>query len=172
LITGKVAKNQISAMIGGNILASVTSLVDILTNLDRILTTKTPLAYAIHLKQILLLYTIFLPMQIMDGLGWFTIPTIAIAVFTLFGIENIGLEIENPFGYDANDLPLDKFCQTLHREIDILISEPIIDLNDASWDHQNFMSNLTFRRDGRGKSKLFGKVGNARDDGVTSVVVV
>jgi ion channel-forming bestrophin family protein len=34
------------------------------------------------------------------------------------GIEDIGVEIENPFGYDPNDLPLDKFCQDLQAEIE------------------------------------------------------
>ncbi|BAY78790.1 hypothetical protein NIES25_52680 [Nostoc linckia NIES-25] len=28
------------------------------------------------------------------------------------------MEIENPFGYDSNDLPLDKFCQELQAEIE------------------------------------------------------
>ncbi|KAJ3277768.1 hypothetical protein HDU76_010181, partial [Blyttiomyces sp. JEL0837] len=102
VIVTKVNKNQIPALVGNGLLASMTGMVDCLTNLDRILTTKIPMAYAIHLKQILTLYTIMLPFQILKYLGWFTIPTMAIAVFTLFGIENIGLEIENPFGYDAN----------------------------------------------------------------------
>jgi putative membrane protein len=42
--------------------------------------------------------------------------------FTLLGIEAIGLEIENPFGYDENDLPLDAICTTMKRNIDDLIS--------------------------------------------------
>ena len=33
--------------------------------------------------------------------------------FTLLGIEEIGLEIENPFGTDRNDLPLDAICKTV-----------------------------------------------------------
>jgi len=40
----------------------------------------------------------------------------------LFGIEAIGLEIENPFGHDINDLPLDVICHTMKRNIDDLIS--------------------------------------------------
>jgi putative membrane protein len=44
----------------------------------------------------------------------------------LFGIEAIGMEIENPFGRDYNDLPLDTICETMKRNIDDLTKvEPI-----------------------------------------------
>ncbi|ERT08105.1 bestrophin, RFP-TM, chloride channel family protein [Lyngbya aestuarii BL J] len=47
--------------------------------------------------------------------------------FTLFGIEEIGREIENPFGYDLNDLQLDSICQTMQRNIaDIICIKPSI----------------------------------------------
>ncbi|KAI9336185.1 Bestrophin, RFP-TM, chloride channel-domain-containing protein [Zopfochytrium polystomum] len=111
----------VNPLFANPILASITTLVDAMTNLDRILTTKIPLAYALHLKQILLLYTLALPFQIMEGLGWITVPTVMMAVFTLFGIDNIGLEIENPFGYDANDLDLDAFCEAIRAEVDDVI---------------------------------------------------
>ena len=98
------------------------NLVDNLGACERILKTPMPLAYAIHLKQLLLLYCILLPFQLVESLGWFTGVITSLISFTLFGIEAIGLEIENPFGYDANDLPLDKICHTMKRNIDDLIS--------------------------------------------------
>jgi ion channel-forming bestrophin family protein len=98
------------------------NLVDNLGICERILRTPMPLAYAIHLKQLLLLYCLLLPFQMVSSLGWWTGLITALVSFTLFGIEAIGLEIENPFGYDANDLPLDTICQTMKRNIDDLIS--------------------------------------------------
>jgi putative membrane protein len=100
------------------------SLVDNLGACERILRTPMPLAYAIHLKQLLLLYCCLLPFQMVETLGWWTGLIVALISFTLFGIEAIGLEIENPFGYDANDLPLDAICDTMKRNIDDLISLP------------------------------------------------
>ncbi|MDP5337150.1 MAG: hypothetical protein NWQ28_01055 [Nodularia sp. (in: cyanobacteria)] len=97
-------------------------LVDNLGACERILKTPIPLAYAIHLKQLLLLYCCLLPFQLVESLGWWTGLIVALISFTLFGIEAIGLEIENPFGYDANDLPLDAICDTMKRNIDDLIS--------------------------------------------------
>ncbi|AFY32986.1 bestrophin family protein [Calothrix sp. PCC 7507] len=98
------------------------NLVDNLGGCERILKTPMPLAYAIHLKQLLLLYCLLLPFQMVESLGWWTGLISALVSFTLFGIEAIGLEIENPFGYDANDLPLDAICNTMKRNIEDLIN--------------------------------------------------
>jgi ion channel-forming bestrophin family protein len=98
------------------------SMIDTLGGCERILRTPIPLAYAIHLKQLLLVYSLALPFQMVQDLGWGTGPVVALISFTLFGIEEIGIEIENPFGHDTNDLPLDNICATMHRNIEDLIS--------------------------------------------------
>lgn len=97
-------------------------MVDMLGGCERILKTPMPLAYAIHLKQLLLLYCLSLPFQMVGGLAWWTGPIVALISFTLFGIEAIGIEIENPFGHDPNDLPLDAICNTMLRNIEDLIT--------------------------------------------------
>ncbi len=121
----------------------LTSLQELLNNLvdnlgacERILKTPMPLAYAIHLKQLLILYCFLLPFQIVGSLGWWTGLVSALVGFTVFGIEAIGLEIENPFGYDTNDLPLDAICETMKRNIDDLIS-----LTPNVRSHQDIISN-------------------------------
>ncbi|MBD2033671.1 hypothetical protein H6F76_01150 [Leptolyngbya sp. FACHB-321] len=98
------------------------TLVDMLGACERILKTPMPMAYAIHLKQLLLLYCLSLPFQVVGSVGWLTGPVVILISFTLFGIEEIGIEIENPFGHDANDLPLDAICATMLRNIEDLIS--------------------------------------------------
>ena len=98
------------------------SMIDTLGGCERILKTPIPLAYAIHLKQLLLLYCLALPFQMVRDLTWGTGPVVALISFTLFGIEEIGIEIENPFGHDANDLPLDNICTAMQRNIDDLIT--------------------------------------------------
>lgn len=97
------------------------SMVDMLGVCERILRTPMPLAYAIHLKQLLLIYCLLLPFQLVDDLKWWTGPIVALISFTLFGIEAIGMEIENPFGTDPNDLPLDTICATIESNINDLI---------------------------------------------------
>lgn len=98
------------------------NMVDNLGGCERILRTPMPLAYAIHLKQLLLIYCLLLPFQMVDRLGFWTGGIVALISFTLFGIEEIGIEIENPFGYDPNDLPLDTICHTMKVNIEDLIT--------------------------------------------------
>lgn len=43
----------------------------------------------------------------------------------ILGLAAIGYEIENPFGDDVNDLPLDSFCRELASDIDVMTSMPI-----------------------------------------------
>jgi ion channel-forming bestrophin family protein len=98
--------------------AIVANMVDMLGVCERILRTPIPMAYAIHLKQLLLIYSLLLPSQLVMDLGWWTIPVVGLVSFTLFGIEAIGMEIENPFGSDPNDLPLDTICAGIQRTIE------------------------------------------------------
>lgn len=98
------------------------TMVDVLGSCERILKTPIPLAYSIHLKQLLLIYCLFLPFQMVGDLNWLTGFVVGLISFTVFGIEEIGIEIENPFGYDANDLPLDTICATMQRNIEDLIT--------------------------------------------------
>ncbi|WP_425213950.1 bestrophin family protein [Tumidithrix helvetica] len=98
------------------------NMVDVAGICERILKTPIPLAYAIHLKQLLLIYCLSLPFQMVDQLEWMTGPIVALMSFTLLGIEEIGIQIEDPFGRDTNDLPLDNICKTMQRNIADLIA--------------------------------------------------
>jgi ion channel-forming bestrophin family protein len=100
----------------------INNLVDNLGACERILRTPMPVAYSIHLRQLLLLYCLLVPFQLVQSLGWWTCMITALISFTLFGIEAIGIQIEDPFGHDSNDLPLDNICKTMKRNIDDLIS--------------------------------------------------
>lgn len=108
---------QLSAM-----LKLLDEMVDVLGSCERIVKTPIPLAYAIHLKQLLLIYCLTLPFPMVDELHGWTGLVVALISFAVFGIEEIGIEIENPFGYDANDLPLDAICATMQRNIQDLIT--------------------------------------------------
>lgn len=96
----------------------ITQMVDMLGTCERILRTPIPMAYAIHLKQLLLIYSLLLPSQLVMNLGWWSVPVVGLVSFTLFGIEAIGVEIENPFGSDPNDLPLDTICAGMQHTIE------------------------------------------------------
>ena len=118
----KQEQGQISLYQMNELQKTLNALVDMLGCCERIVRTPMPLAYAIHLKQLLLLYCFLLPFEVVDELKWMTAPAIAIVGFTLLGIEAIGIEIEDPFGTDSHDLPLDTICTTIEHNIEDLMS--------------------------------------------------
>ncbi len=103
----------------------VDELVNILGGCERILRTPMPLGYAIYLKQLLVIYGLILPIELVSGLNWWTGVVMACISFVFFGIEELGCELENPFGHDLNDLPLDIFCKTMLDNIeDLIVTAP------------------------------------------------
>jgi len=102
-------------------------LVDVLGGCERILKTPIPLAYSIHLKQLLMLYCLTLPFQVVKDASWWSAVIVCLISFAVFGIEEIGIEIENPFGHDANDLPLDTICNNMKKNLeDLMTLEPSV----------------------------------------------
>ncbi|KAH9861100.1 hypothetical protein IAQ61_010836 [Plenodomus lingam] len=103
-------------------LNALTTMNDVLTGTDRILNTPLPIAYSIAISQITWVYILLLPFQLFKSLGWVTIPASIFAAYIILGIALIGREIENPFGDDVNDLPLDAFCEQIRKDLDIIMS--------------------------------------------------
>ncbi|KAJ4474478.1 Bestrophin, RFP-TM, chloride channel-domain-containing protein [Lentinula aciculospora] len=113
-------------------LAALNQLVDSLTGLERILTTPIPFSYSFHLWAVAVIYILVLPPQIWPTLSWKTIPATVILAFMFFGFLVAGEEIENPFGYDKNDLNLDHFTHNIIRnELRAITSTPAPD--PARW---------------------------------------
>lgn len=54
----------------------------------------------------------------------------AVAAYIILGLATIGSEIENPFGQDVNDLPLDTYCRQIAVELDIMTSTPRPNVDD------------------------------------------
>lgn len=77
----------------------------------------------IHQKQVLALYGAVLPFAMVDDMGWWTIPIVSLVIFTFYGIEGIGSQLEDPFGYDRNDIKMDAIVGDAKTEIDVVLDE-------------------------------------------------
>jgi len=131
----------------------INHLVEGLSGCERILKTPMPLSYGIYLKRLTLLYCLLLPLGLVEQLGWWTPAAIALVSFVLLGIEEIGNEIEDPFGYDFNDLKLDSICATLLQDIrsvlsfsedGVLVNEPA--LENETGEDETESSSVTIAR--------------------------
>ena len=98
-------------------MANLSSLNEVLAGTERVVNTPLPLAYSIAISQITWVYVLALPFQLWDALRWVTIPGTVVGAYIILGIAAIGREIENPFGEDENDLPLEHYCAQIDGEI-------------------------------------------------------
>ncbi|KAF2715555.1 membrane protein [Pleomassaria siparia CBS 279.74] len=105
-------------------LNTMQSLNEILGATDRVLNTPLPIAYQIAISQMTWMYIITLPFQLVQLMGWAAIPVTIFAAYIILGIAAIGHEIENPFGPEVNDLPMELYCAQIASDVTVIASKP------------------------------------------------
>jgi putative membrane protein len=110
-------RGHVTDIIQASLERNVQLLVDYIGGCERIRKTPLPFAYVVHLRRALVIYCFTLPFALVDSFGWFTALDVLFVAYTFFGIEEIGVEIEGPFGDDANDLPMRDICETIHNNL-------------------------------------------------------
>lgn len=136
-ISGRLSQLRGSGAIGPEVLrvmdANVTLMIQVLGGCERIRRTPVPFAYAQHIKVFLVLFCYTVPFVMVESLGVYTPVASAILAFALFGIDEIGVEIEDPFGTDPNDLPMDRIGATIERSVaDLLAVSPVIEASAST----------------------------------------
>lgn len=88
--------------------SSLTELAGVQGGCERIKATPIPFSYNILLHRIVFVYCFTLPFGLVDlpGIGPYTALVVLLVSYAFFGLDAVGDEIENPFGEDPNDLPL------------------------------------------------------------------
>ena len=90
---------------------------------ERIKKTPIPYSYNIFIKKFIFVYTLTLPFSMTSTLFYYwTVPICVFILYILASLELLAEEIENPFGTDPNDLPVDDICDNIKKNIqEILI---------------------------------------------------
>jgi len=109
-------RNTVPGASLGSILGGIQSFEMSLTTLEHILTTPLPFVYSVHIRHVVWLYLFLLPLQLVNDFEWHTVPAVCVGAFVYLGFVAAGEEIEQPFGYDDNDLDLDMFCRDIIRQ--------------------------------------------------------
>ncbi|WP_436893206.1 bestrophin family protein [Siccibacter turicensis] len=90
----------------------------VLAGCERIANTPVPFAYTLILHRTVYLFCILLPFALVVDLHYMT-PFISVLVsYTFIALDALAEELEDPFGTENNDLPLDAICNAM--EIDLL----------------------------------------------------
>jgi putative membrane protein len=90
---------------------------------ERIRGTPLPFAYTLLLHRTAYLFCGLLPFGLAHPLGWATPLVTAIVSYTFFGLDALGDELEQPFGFDVNDLPLVSIVRVIERDIRAALGE-------------------------------------------------
>ncbi|MCY2971589.1 MAG: bestrophin family ion channel, partial [Planctomycetota bacterium] len=117
LIKKEIEKGEIPIQITVRMEEQVIKLLDAQGGCEKIIKTPLPFVYASLIKQVLFVYLYTLPFALATDMDWATPLVVAVVGFGMFGIEEAGVEIENPFGMQLNDLPLEKICETISKDV-------------------------------------------------------
>jgi putative membrane protein len=100
------------------------ALLDVCGACERIRNTPLATAYRVLLRMILILYVLAAPWSLVLEVGYWAVPVLEVASFFLLGIEFTAEEVEEPFGRDHHDLPLESYCVTISNFVDELLDGP------------------------------------------------
>lgn len=95
----------------------LTAFTDIIGASERIKNTPIPYSYSAFIKKFIFVYIMTLPFGYVFNLGYYVIPVVVFIFYVLASLELIAEEIEDPFGDDANDLPIDNIARNIKKHI-------------------------------------------------------
>ena len=101
--------------------ADVHQFTDICGGCERIKKTPIPFSYSAFIKKFIFIYVITLPFGWVFSLGYFVVPIVPFILYVLASLELIAEEIEDPFGVDANDLPVDEICNNIEKHVEEIL---------------------------------------------------
>jgi putative membrane protein len=92
-------------------------LLDVCGGCERILRTRIARSYRAFARQCVLLLLLTLPWGIVHEFRLWTIPMTIIMAYFMLGLEIVAEHVEEPFGYDEDDLDLDALCDTIDDSV-------------------------------------------------------
>jgi putative membrane protein len=98
-------------------LAKLAALSDVLGGCERIRSTPIPYAYDVLLHRTTYVYCALLPFGLASIIGWTTPPITLFIAYSFMALDSIAGELEDPFGEDANDLPLAALAVNIERAV-------------------------------------------------------
>ncbi|KAF3996571.1 bestrophin family protein [Glaciimonas immobilis] len=106
-------EGRIDPCLVGQIDATLSSMASAAAACERIKGTPIPFSYTLLLHRTAYIYCFLLPFGLVDSIGFMTPFVVVIVAYTFFGLDALGDELEEPFGTEANDLPLNTICRTI-----------------------------------------------------------
>ena len=88
---------------------------------ERIKNTPIPYSYSSFIKKFIVIYVVTLPFGFAFTLGYLAIPVTMFIFYVLASLELIAESIEDPFGTDSNDLPMDRLASMIKGNVEEIL---------------------------------------------------
>mmetsp|Transcript_73336 Transcript_73336/g.220284 ORF Transcript_73336/g.220284 Transcript_73336/m.220284 type:complete len:425 (+) Transcript_73336:43-1317(+) len=85
--------------------------------MERIKMTPMVFGYVATLRFFLILWLVTLPIALVGEYNWVAPPALSMIAYLFINVEQMAIEIEQPFGDDANDLPLELYILDLEKVV-------------------------------------------------------
>ncbi|SEN80516.1 putative membrane protein [bacterium A37T11] len=89
------------------------SFADICGACERIKNTPIPISYSSFIKKFIFIYVLTLPLGYVVSMGYFVMATVPFIFYVMASLEVIAESIEDPFGTDPDDLPIEKMVNNI-----------------------------------------------------------
>ena len=120
---GNLETYQLSAL-----QADLSKMLDVQGGCERIQATPIPFTYSVLTHRTVTLYCLGLPFGLHDIVGWATPLVVGFISYAFLALDDLGDEIEQPFGLQPNSLPLHSISRTIEINLLQLIGVPSTDL--------------------------------------------
>jgi ion channel-forming bestrophin family protein len=99
------------------------SLMDICGSCERIRNTPMAASYRTLLRLGLIMNVLLTPWYTLLDFGLWCIPIVMSFIFFAIGLEIVDTAVEEPFGTELDDLPLDRYCRTIRESVNEIFAQ-------------------------------------------------
>ncbi|RKG34071.1 bestrophin family protein [Acinetobacter tianfuensis] len=110
-------RGELSDIIYDSLSKHIVALGNIHAGCDRISSTPLPFSYSVLLHRAVYSFCFILPFSLQGSLGLWTPVIVALIAYLFLGLDALSAELEEPFGLQENDLPLDSIVRSVEREM-------------------------------------------------------
>lgn len=122
---------EISDIIYSTLTRHIVELGNIQAGCDRIAGTPLPYSYSVLLHRAVYCFCFILPFSLEAALGIWTPLIVGLIAYMFLGLDALSAQIEEPFGLQENDLPLDSIVRLIERESLSSLGQPLPPIIEA-----------------------------------------
>ncbi|WP_111896111.1 bestrophin family protein [Acinetobacter sp. MB5] len=116
---------EISDILYQQVNSHVVDMGNVQAGCDRIASTPLPFSYSVLLNRTVYCFCFLLPFSLESILGLWTPLFVGILAYLFLGLDMLSAELEEPFGTQDNDLPLDSIVRLIERELLSSLGKPV-----------------------------------------------